>query len=447
MGMTDEFAELAVGLRWQDMAPATREAAVRTTANILALAVGAAGHPAVDRATAAVTGLGTEPEARILGRPERTSAVWTAFVHGIAGHVEDFDDTHPATIVHPGSPIVPAALAASERVPCSGEELLCSVLAGAEVALRLATCLAPHAIGRGWHMTGVAGHVGAAVAAGRILGLDHAGHVAAMGLAATQGAGLTAALGTMAKPMHAGKAAAGGTEAALLAAAGFTGPKDALEGRLGLLAVMAGQVDTAPGLRDLGRTWEIEKNEIKPFSCGVLSHSIIDLARELRREVPPEQGLAQVRLTVHPLVIEAMGHAEPVDGLQSKFSAYHCFAVGYLDDAAGPPQYSYDHVAERHVASLRRAVELIPDPELGRYEVRAEIRTRDGSDLRRTRPAPLVLSGEGFLAKATQLATARLGESGPDFVRLVFRLETLESLEEVWRASGAPAAVGPRGRP
>lgn len=437
MGMTETFADFAVAVDWRDATPSTRKAALRTTANILALAVGAARHPAVDCATATVMSLGTAPEARILGRPERASQTWTAFVHGIAGHVEDFDDTHPATIVHPGSPIVPAALAASEGRRCSGEELLGAVLVGTEVALRLANCLATEAIDRGWHMTGLAGHVGAAVAAGRILGLDRAGHVAAMGLAATQGAGLTAALGTMAKPMHAGKAAADGVEAALLAATGFTGPREPLDGRHGLLAVIAGAVDAELGLRDLGQTWEIEKNEIKPYSCGVLSHSIIDLARDLRREVPLEIGLTKVRLTVHPLVIRAMGNAEPVDALQSKFSAYHCFAVGYLDDAAGPPQYSDQHVADPDVTALRRAVELVPDPGSARYEVRAEILTADGRQLQRTRPAPLVLSAEGFLTKTTLLATAALGESGRHFAHTIGELEAMDSLEHVWRASGA----------
>ena len=89
----------------------------------------------------------------------------------------------------------------------------------------------------GWSSGTVAAAIGASVTAGLLLGLTEPQLRAALGICATQAAGLAAAEGTPAFALQVGKAAFNGVEAALLARAGLTAPDEPLDGRRGLFAL------------------------------------------------------------------------------------------------------------------------------------------------------------------------------------------------------------------
>lgn len=419
MTLTADLCEFALDLRWEELGADTRAAVANTTGNALCLMVGAARHPAVDAAAAALGVLDGPDTVPLLGRTDRLAAMWAALVHGIAGHVEDFDDTHPATIIHPGPPVVAAALSAAARTGAGGADLRAAIAAGVEVSLRVGTALVPEALERGWHMTGIATPVGAAVAAGRLLGLDASRLRCAIGLAATQSAGLIEALGTMAKSLQPGKAAAVGFEAAVLAAEGLDGPDAPIEGRRGLLALHAGSPSgAAVAIGGLGSRWELERNEIKPYACGVVSHSIIDVAAAAGRG---SAGIpASVRLTVHPFVLVAMGRTAPSSGLEAKFSATHCFAAGYLRGQAGPAEFADEVVHDPAIVALRSRCELVADGSVPRYGVRAEITDGSGSVRHEQRDRPAVLDADGVRRKALALVEPVLGARAAEFVALAF---------------------------
>lgn len=420
MTLTADFCDFAADVSLSDLSPEAHAAAVSTLGNALALMVGAGEQPAVDSTVGALAALRGPDAVPLLGRTDSLPAQWAALVHGFAGHLEDFDDTHPASIVHPGPPVVAAALSAAARSGATGSELLTAVAAGVEVALRVGVALTPDALARGWHMTGVSTGIGAAIAAGRLLRLPAKRLHDAVGIASTQAAGLLEALGTMAKPLHPGKAAANGFEAAVLAGNGLDGPAEPIAGRRGLLALHAGQTDGAAAARDgLGKRWEIEDNEIKPYACGVVSHALIEVATEAARQLagPPRS----VRLTVNPFVLVAMGRTDPVDQLEAKFSATHCFAVGYRYGQAGPPEFADEVVNDASVIDLRRRCVLVPDDSVPRYGVRAEITGDDGTVWRAERDHPPVLDADGVRRKATALTEPVLGERAAKFVELAFR--------------------------
>jgi 2-methylcitrate dehydratase PrpD len=380
--VTAQLAAFAVDLRWTTLPATTRAAARRTFANVAGLAVGASRHDAVEVALAALHDLGLGGSSSVLGRRERMATVWAPLVSGIAMHVEDFDDTHLRTVIHPGAPVVSAALTAAECAGASGADLLTAVVAGVEVACRVGNGISPGHFDRGWHLTGTMGHLGAAAAAGHLLGLTAEEMVAALAIAATQAAGVTEQLGTMAKPLHPGKAASDGLEAALLASRGFTGPTLPVEGRRGLAALMAPRVDVEEMLAGLGRVWEIESNAFKPYSCGIVSHPVIDAAIALRGQIADAGDIESVEVVVRPVVLEVMGVEEPSDGLSSKFSVYHCFAVGFLDGAAGPAQYSDDRARAEDVVALRRRVHATVDADMPKDACQVLVRLVDGRTLR-----------------------------------------------------------------
>ena len=124
-------------------------------------------------------------------------------------------------------------MALAQATRASGAMALRGFVAGVEAACRTGVLLGMGVLETPFHPTAIAGTIGAAAGGAVVLGLDDERFAAALGIAATQAAGLAAAVGTMCKPLHAGTAASAGALAARLAARGFTAPATALECRCG----------------------------------------------------------------------------------------------------------------------------------------------------------------------------------------------------------------------
>src|SRR5690606_33225606 len=118
----------------------------------------------------------------------------------------------------------------------SGRDFLTAFIAGFETECRVGTLVAPDHYARGFHATGTVGTFGAAAACAHLARLDTGTWAMALGLAGTQAAGLKCMFGTMAKPLHAGKAASNGLLAFRLAQRGFTANPQVLETEQGFAA-------------------------------------------------------------------------------------------------------------------------------------------------------------------------------------------------------------------
>lgn len=413
----------------------------RTLANALAVGIGAARHPAVECALATVMQLDPPPQVAVLGRHERLSAQWAAFVDGIAIHVEDYDDTHVASMIHPGASVVPAALAVAELQGASGRELLEAVIVGVETAVRAGLGVGAEAFDRGWHPTGTMGHLGAATAAARLLGLDADRMAAAIGIAVVQAAGFQSALGSMTKALHPGKAAADGVEAGLLAGLGFSGPSTALEGRRGLVQAIATRPRYDAMLDGLGERWHVQENAFKPYACGVVAHAAIDAAVFLRGRMGDPQNIVSVTVEGAPVVGEVMGIAEPEDGLQAKFSVHHCVAVGLLDGTAGPAQFRDERVRREDARELRKKVRLHADPLLAREQARLRVELADGASCRHrvehaTGSVRNPMDDDALARKGAEMAAPALGgEGAARLFELALAVDGLRSIKPLLSAA------------
>ena len=315
---------------------AVERAAGRSLLNVLGTAVSAAGSDAVrvlltaaDEAASA--GNASAGQVTVPGLTRTLDPYWAALVTGTAAHLDDFDDTHLATVIHPGASALGAVLSLVPETAPSGTAFLGAFAAGCEAQLRIGCAISPAHYDHGWHITGTCGVFGAAVAACALLRLDAQATARALSLAATMTAGHREAFGTMTKPLHAGKAAANGVLAARLAAAGLGGPADPL-GPGGVLEVLAASVDRdALGLGwPAGHRWELELNTFKAYPCGVVAHPAMDAAIIASARIAELAGRAEisgVTLRCNPLVPELMGLEQPDDGLRSRFSARHGVAV------------------------------------------------------------------------------------------------------------------------
>ena len=362
------------GTRFGDLSPAAVNEARRGVLDWIGCALAGSTHPTIAKLLAVLDEAGGRPQARVIGHSLRLGFLEAPLANGQMGHVLDFDDTHMGGVVlHASSPVLAALFALAERAPVSGADLMLAYAVGFEAGVRSGRAAPGHHKG-GWHLTGTLGSIAAGVAGGKLIGLDAQRLTYAMGIAATQAAGMQQNRGTSCKSFHAGKAAANGVLAALLAERGFDSTQEIIEGRKGFSRIYSDVA--APDLLTAGLAdrWVIETNGHKPYACGVVLHPLIDamIALRDRDRIAPET-VSEIKLRVHPFVLAITDVVEPQSGLQSKFSTIHSAAVALVDGAAGIAQYSDTKASDPVVAALRRKVSAFADETLGKDEAFASI--------------------------------------------------------------------------
>lgn len=441
-----EFAETTT---YEDIpAPIVRESR-RCLLDFAGTAIGASSEPAVQHVLAVAHETGGAPQATVLADGSLTSVLHAALVNGVATHVLDFDDTHAPTILHGTGPITAAALAVGEWTGRSGRDLLVAHAVAFELAARVALALYPGHYDTGWHMTGTAGTFGAATAAARMLSLagpERWRHL--IGIAATQAAGHREQFGAMTKSLHAGKAASNGTLAALLARRGMTASASSFGGRRGMVSVMGGEISQQSAAEldeELGDRWELARNGFKPYACGVVQHAGIDAVRELvEREGVDPHDVSEIRLLVHPLVIELTSKPAPTTGLEGKFSIAFACAIAMLDGAARERQFTDANVARADVIALRDRILPVADDDTQPGAATAIATLRDGRAIRvrvehATGTPENPLSDDELLAKYHDLADAVIGED-----RASHLAEVINRIDQARDLSAFRDAVNPR---
>ena len=321
--------------------------------------------------------MGGNPQASIIGSSLKTSPYFAALVNGTTGHSLDYDDIAVSLNGHPSVFLAPAVFAVGETLHSTGEDVLTAYVIGYETACHVARPVLQSHYTRGWHSTATFGSLGAVAAVSRLLKLSTAQVKHAIGIAASLAGGLRQNFGTMTKPLHAGKAAANGVQAALLAQAGFTATENIIEAPLGFARVFGhdGDVDWAKVGAKLGKTFLITGSgglNIKPYpSCG-FTHCAIDAALQIGGEhgFNPDE-IATVELGVSPFDKQILIYHQPRTSLEAKFSLEYCVAralvsggvrMGHFDDAA---------VSEPAVTRLfprMKWVEKFPLPVMGTAE-------------------------------------------------------------------------------
>ena len=184
-------------------------------------ALAGSGHKTVTTLLSVLQETSGRPQASVFGRSLQLGLLDAPLANGLMGHVLDYDDTHMGGVVlHTSSPVLAALFALAERAPVSGADFMLAYAIGFEAGVRTGRSAPGHHKG-GWHLTGTLGTIAAAAACGKLLKLDRQKLTYTLGIAGTEAAGMQQNRGTMCKSFHAGKAAANGVLAALLAERGF----------------------------------------------------------------------------------------------------------------------------------------------------------------------------------------------------------------------------------
>lgn len=371
MGATVELARFVADTSFDDLPAHVVE---RTKVHVLDLL--AAGHFGTTARWSrmvleAVLEQGSTPECSVFGSDRRVSLPAAAYANAASAGALELE--HVGHSAHASGTVIPPVLATAQRDHLSGRDVLTAIALGYEVVSRIGDAQT-RAVedARGFHNPSANGPFSSAVAVGKLIGLDADGIASAMGIAGSQSGGLVEYIydGSMTKRLHLGLAARAGTESALLARKGFTGPHTILEGERGYLYAFSPAPKTELLTNDLGSDWRLTGTLIKAFPCHMTSQSLVAAVDALRsREAvdPSKVTRIHVRAGSHARVLEDRYVAKDVSThLQAQLSMPFMLALALHRDLRVPGSFGEDVLSDASVLSLMDRVtwEQVSDDQL-----------------------------------------------------------------------------------
>ena len=414
-GATRALVDAVRGIRWTEMPDDAREVARHCLLDFLGTAIAGSREPLTEILVREIVRSEHSTEAALIARSERASRLSAALVNGAAGHALDFDDTHMAMGGHPSVPVIPAVLALAETEGAGGRAMLEAIVAGIELECRLGAMIGGQHYTIGFHSTGTLGTFGAAAACAHLLHLDEGQWLCAIGLAGTQAAGLKSGFGTMAKPLHAGRAASAGLLSALAARGGFTANPEIIETSQGFAATHSGRASRDALEQNAGR-FLIRDTIFKFHASCYLTHAPIEAANRIRAEhdLSP-QGIDAVEVHVAPGALNVCNIQEPRTGLEGKFSLRATAAMALSGiDTSSLATFTDARVTEPALVHLRDRVRIVADEKLGGTQSTVVVESRGRrwqSSADSGVPAPdLAVQRASLLRKFNAIVSPVIGE-------------------------------------
>lgn len=310
--------------------------------------------------TAYVSRAGGRPEATVLGDGSRSSVENAALANATYAHATEYeDDSFPEAVS--SYTLFPAIFALGEHLHSHGRDVIESFVLGYEAQARIGLACR-EARKRGYMVLSLAGSIGCAVSAAKLLRLDAAQTTHAISIAASQASGLGYQTGSMAHIVEMGFSARNGLTAALLASGGFTGQPDILEAPRGLFnLITADRVEHPEAiLGDWGKPYRIMEVGIKQYPCCYHLQRIIETVLSLREAgLVDADSIEQVSVEVNAFFPTVVQHPEPRDPITAQFSLPHAVAIALTEPAIRPGSFSQARIDDPAVRALRSRVRMV----------------------------------------------------------------------------------------
>ena len=339
------------------------------------------------RAIDYVQALGGKNDAGVVGTNIVTSAVNAALANGMFGHADETDDTHPPSLTHPGTSVVPAALAIGEARRLTGLQVLRAIVLGYDVCARVLLALQPMSFLRSGHHAGAFGQLfGAAAAASALLDLDARQVRHALSYTGEQASGLY----TMFRdPEHIEKAyamggmpAQNGVQSALMVAHGFTGVEDVFSGERDFFFTFSPEGNRGELVRGLGRDFEVMRAAIKRWPVGGPIQGPLHVLRDLMEQHRFRGSEVEKLVARMPDKELEIVNNRPMPDI----SVQHLLALMLVDgDVTFASAHAFERMADPQVLQLRERIEAIGDASLTdperRWRCVMQVKLTDGRTL------------------------------------------------------------------
>lgn len=354
-GLTRDLARWAHGLRYADLPASVVDRIKVYTLDCLACGIIGARQPWSGMVRELVLEAGGAAESSCFNTPKRTTVAQAALVNGVM--IGAFESEHVGSNAHPSGTVFPAAFALAEAGHKSGSEFVTAMAAGYEAVCRIGEAQTNAVeVERGFHNPAVNGPYGAALAVARLLHLDLATTINALGIAGSHSAGLVeyAWGGEMTKRLHLGRAAQWGVESALLASKGFTGPPTILEGPYGFFHAYSPRPLPERLLDGIGEHWLLDHLVIKAYPCHVSCQAIVGAIQRLKREEPfdpDDVSLLRVRGGAG-LLEQRFLNKSPTTLMGAQYSIPFSAAMAVYRDLDDPGDYDEQALQDERIRRL-----------------------------------------------------------------------------------------------
>lgn len=408
---SDIIGEFAAQNDYSRLNNSVRERTELAVLNFLAVTIGAHKYPQSAHLIKACRNIqdGSLP---IFGSSETAGLIGSTWANSSLSHILDFDDTHLESIVHPSAPVIPAALMLGMYDGSSGKEVIYSSAIGMEVGIRLAMTVGLDERYSDWHNTSLYGTSASAVAS-TIMRHGSADQISsAMLQGLTVATGFLSNRGTITKSFQVGRSAAEGLMSALATMDGVTVSKNMIN-TFALSLTGKSSLDSLS--EGFGNHWEVLKNYLKPYPCGVVLHPGIDAAIEMRKKNISYSEVEAIDVYVNPVVMVLTAILEPKSGLEAKFSVTHTIASALAYGALYPEHFSDAAVNDKLTLEIRNKIRVHQKEDVNRGQTIIEVKFKDGSeeviDLNRGPETPSkLLDANDIQKKFTHLVDPVIGE-------------------------------------
>ena len=412
---------------WESLPLEVQEKARLHALDTLGLALASHAQDYAAPALAGIAAVAGPGECTLIGDERHFAPRDAALANGLLMHGLDYDDTHPASIVHPSVVGLPAALAIGEQLDASWNDVLAAYVIGVEAAIRIGAAVQGGFHHAGFHATGIVSHFGAALAAGKLLDLDEPQLVAVQGIAASTASGVQVFLeeGAWSKRLHPGWGALAGITAAHLARCGFVAPTRPYEGKFGLFeSHLHGSTPVPERITEqLGERWRLLETAIKPYPVCHFIHGCLEAALELHGKFAAndvEKVIAWLPEATLPIVAEpAEVKQRAATEYEAKFSAPYVVAKALLYGRFGLAELTPAALSDPATKNLAVKVICRSDPKAQfptYFSGGVTVVLTDGRELHRHVPinkgaGTRALSAEDIQSKFLANATLRLSEN------------------------------------
>jgi 2-methylcitrate dehydratase PrpD len=384
-------------------------------------------------------------ESTIVNYGTKVPALDAVFVNATFGQGCELDDLGFAAGGHLSAATVPVGLALSEKDHVTGRELLSAIVIGCDVMYRLLLSVRPSSGKRGFHSHGIGGPFGAMAVATRLMRLSDAQMLHAFGIAGSHSAGTMEydQTGGEVKRVHAGIAARGGLQAAMLARLGLTGPPTIIEGKRGFCRVFADQYDIDVITQDLGSDFKIMRIWFKIFPCVATVQGVIDtLAKIIDEHQIRAADVEEIKVGISETSLSHGGAIyEPTDVASAQFSLPFSLALRLLKRDNDLSLYMDPNLwTDPEILAVARKVHSYTDANAKgeqNYNTTMEVKLVNGKVLKAFQQYPPgsplnPISREELRKKFSKLAGAVLPDSRIDqIIETVDKLETLDDCSKL----------------
>ena len=440
------MAQFALSLQYESLPEHVVQMAKRLLLDSLGCAFAAVKLKDIQASYEYLQQLGGKKHASIIWYGDRTTLPSAALINSLLIRAMDYNDVYwKQDPCHP-SDIIPAALAPAEFRGVSGKELITAIVVAYELEMRLCLAANPGVREIGWHHASLTQFVSPLVA-GRVLGLSEDQMVSAVGIAGSSHftlGGVVASHLTNMKNAADPMATEAGVSAAMLAAAGYSGPPEVFEGKEGLFEVLSSvRWDRNALVNRLGEEFLIAQCGFKAFPTEALTHQPITASLEVMQEnkiTSDEVREVLVETTKRGVdILSDEGKYHPKTKETADHSLPYCIAVAVAKGNVLASDFSENALQEASVLKLIPKIKVISNSEIDSIFPNVKraivtITTKDGrtfkkqEDFAKGQPER-PLSAQELIAKFDANAQTALGKRQRE--KLIRATLTLEQCRNV----------------